>query len=238
MRHWAFSRPRSSQYRQLSLVLSLLRPVLWHSRSCPRNNPPLFFQEKRNIYLTVRSDQRLWKISGSQISVSNNQWTKSGPCASLEGTLSGWVHTTGHSEGSCIRLSKRGCSQLWKFTGWQGESKNNRTIKWPNTSQGLLSGKVSERENEVLLGFWVSWFSGHMWSEENGAVGGRSGGRPGERGYLFHRQSHSWPAWPVWLHTRQKVCNAFWQRGRKTQRQAHLITELLLKADSRLCLLL
>ena len=127
-------------------------------------------------------------------------------------------------------MSERCCSQLWKFTGWQGESKNNRTIKWPNTSQGLLSGKVSERENEVLLGFWFPWFSGHMWSEENGALGGRSGGRLGERGYLFHRQTHSWPAWPVWLHTRQKVCNAFWQRGRKTQRQTHLITELLPKA--------
>lgn len=68
--------------------------------------------------------------------------------------------------------------------------------------------------------------------------GGRQGGRLGERDYLFHRQSHSWPAWPVWLGTRQKVCNAFWQRGRKTQRQAHLITELLLKAASWLCLLL
>ena len=34
-----------------------------------------------------------------------------------------------------------------------GESKNNWAIKWPNTSQGLLSGKGSERENEVLLGF-------------------------------------------------------------------------------------
>lgn len=58
-----------------------------------------------------------------------------------------------------------------------------------------------------------------------------------ERDYLLRVQEHSWFAWLVWLCTRQKVCNAFWQQGRKMQGQTRFISETWLKAASGRCLL-
>lgn len=150
-------------------------------RSCPRNNLPLFFQEKRIIYLTVRSYQRLWKISGSQILVSKDQWTESGPCFSLEDALPEWVNGSFKRHFHQIVQAMRFLAV--QFYGWHGKTKSNWTLTCTNTTWGPLSGKGSEKENQVLLCFWLAWLSGQKdWEDTSSGWGWGGGGREGGSG--------------------------------------------------------